>query len=92
MIRKSDTTSGLKVKIVASVGDTNNGRVYEGWSTVDIIQPKVQIDFLGPREKIIDSDLSFSTMVRISFQLSDLKKDLLRYNNCFTLFPLDYLS
>ena len=69
MIRKSDTTSGLKVKIVASVGDTNNGRIYEGWSTVDLIQPRVHLDFMGPKEKIIDSELSFTTMVRISFQL-----------------------
>ena len=92
MIRKSDTTSGLKVKIVASVGDNNNGRIYEGWSTVDLIQPRVHLDFMGPKQKLIDSDLSFTTMVKISLLLSDLMKDALRYNNCFTLFPLDYLS
>ena len=69
MIRKSDNTIGLKVKVKASVGDRNSGVLHTGWATANIIQPKVQIDFLGPDNKIVDPDMSFTTMVRISRRL-----------------------
>ena len=66
MIRKSDNTLGLKVKIEASVGDRSSGAIHTGWATVNIIQPKVSIDFIGPQNKIVDPDLSFTTMVRFN--------------------------
>ena len=66
MIRKSDNKLGLKVKIEASVGDRSSGAIHTGWATVNIIQPKVSIDFIGPQNKIVDPDLSFTTMVRFS--------------------------
>ena len=69
MIRKSDNTIGLKVKVEASVGDRNSGVLHTGWATANIIQPKVQIDFLGPDNKIVDPDMSFTTMVRINTRL-----------------------
>lgn len=65
MIRKSDNTIGLKVKIEASVGDRNSGVLHTGWATANVIQPKVHIDFLGPDNKIADPDMSFTTMVII---------------------------
>ena len=64
MIRKSDNTIGLKVKVEASVGDRNSGVLHAGWATTNIIQPKVQIDFLGPDNKIVDPEMSFTTMVK----------------------------
>ena len=69
MIRKSDNTIGLKVKVEASVGDRNSGVPHTGWATVNIIQPKVQIDFLGPDNKIVDPDMSYTTMVSIHKRL-----------------------
>lgn len=69
MIRKSDNTIGLKVKVEASVGDRNSGVLHAGWATTNIIQPKVQIDFLGPDNKIVDPDMSFTTMVRTNKRL-----------------------
>ena len=69
MIRKSDNTIGLKVKVEASVGDRNSGVLHTGWATANIIQPKVQIDFLGPDNKIVDPDMSFTTMVGINTRL-----------------------
>ena len=65
MIRKSENTIGLKVKIEASVGDRNSGVLHTGWATANVVQPKVHIDFLGPDNKIVDPDMSFTTMVRI---------------------------
>ena len=69
MIRKSDNTIGLKVKVEASVGDRNSGVFHKGWATANIIQPKVQIDFLGPDNKIVDPDMSYTTMVSVNKRL-----------------------
>ena len=64
LIRQDDDTrDGLKVRIEAAVGDTS-GDVHHGWSTVDLIKPVININFIGPQDKIIDTDLGFSTMVR----------------------------
>ena len=63
MIRKSDTKDGLKVRIEARVGDSSSGDIHHGWNTVTIIEPTVHIDFIGPQDKIIDPELSFTTMV-----------------------------
>ena len=66
MIRKSDNTIGLKVRIEASVGDRNSGLLHTGWASANVIQPKVHIDFVGPENKIVDPDMSFTTMVRFN--------------------------
>ena len=57
------------MKVEASVGDRNSGVLHTGWVTANIIQPKIQIDFLGPDNKIVDPDMSFTTMVRINIRL-----------------------
>ena len=83
MIRKSDNTIGLKVKVEASVGDRNSAVLHAGWATTNIIQPKVQIDFLGPDNKIVDPEMSFTTMVKkrykITHKLCHVRKTFTKY-------------
>ena len=64
------------MQVEASVGDRNSGVLHTGWATANIIQPKVQIDFLGPDNKIVDPDMSYTTMVSIHI------KDYSKFVSC----------
>ena len=53
----------VTVKIVARVGELCSGHTSEGWATVRVVEPRVNIRFVGPTNKVIDRQLSFSTTV-----------------------------
>ena len=53
----------VTVKIVARVGELCSGHTSEGWAVVRVVEPSVNIRFVGPTNKLIDRQLSFSTTV-----------------------------
>ena len=53
----------LKVQIVARVGEGCTGQIHSGWSSLVVRQPRVHLRFAGPRHKVIDPQLSFTTLV-----------------------------
>ena len=57
------------MRIEASVGDRNSGVLHSGWATANVIEPKVHIDFSGPENKIVDPDMSYTTMVGLNKNL-----------------------
>ena len=51
------------VRLVATVSDSCTGETQQGWATVRLTEPRVNIRFVGPRHKVIDPQLSFTTTV-----------------------------
>ena len=60
----------VNVKIVARVGELCSGHSEEGWAMVRVLEPAVNIRFVGPSNKVIDRELSFTTMVTGDYNTS----------------------
>ena len=57
----------LTIKIIATVGDKESAESFQGFSEVFVDRPKVQLQFLGPTTKLIDTENPFDTLVMNSF-------------------------
>ena len=68
MIRKVKKKIGLRVKIVAKVGDQRSREIYEGFTEVSIDEPRVQLNFVGADTKVIDAEMPYDTLVMDPFQ------------------------
>ena len=62
---------GLKVRIVAKVGDQRSREYFEGFTEVSIEEPRVKLNFVDPATKSIDLDMPYE------FPVIDLIKLLL---------------
>ena len=67
---------GLKVLLVAKVGDQRSSDHYEGFAEVLIDEPRVQLNFIGPDTKLIDAEIPFDTLVMDSIPSWGLNENL----------------
>ena len=76
----------LKVQIVARVGERCTGQIHSGWSSLVVRQPRVHLSFAGPQHKVIDPQLSFSTLVLAELDsLESLETALVRVETSLVL-------